>query len=478
VATPDVDLLVIGAGSAGLVAARTARSLGASVLLVEQERFGGDCLWTGCVPSKALVAAGNAAADARAADALGVHAEVRVDGAGVVAGIEAAVRRIEPVDAPEALHAIGVRTATGTAFLTGRTATADAVTADVAGETVTAGRVVLATGATPVVPAVPGLQALAPDTSATLWAALAAHGGLPERLAVLGGGPVGCEIAQAMARLGVAVTLISRADRLLTREDPDASALIARALRNDGVDVRLGVRAVSADGDPDQGVLHLTGGTTAGFDRLLLAVGRRPTTDGLGLGSTSAATRADGSVVVDHTQRTADARVFAAGDVTGPPYWTHLAGVTGSNAAANALLGTRRALDPSTVGRVTFTRPEVAAVGVTSAGSRMTVRTTQHTHLDRAVTDRATDGFTRLVVDHRGRVVGATVVGPRAGETLGELALAVRHGLRTRDVTATVHPYPTFSDGVWDAAITDTRARLAGPLSSRAIDALRRLRAR
>jgi pyruvate/2-oxoglutarate dehydrogenase complex dihydrolipoamide dehydrogenase (E3) component len=297
---------------------------------------------------------------------------------------------------------------------------------------------------------------------------------LPRRLIVLGGGPIGSELGQAFARLGSQVTLVDGADRILTGEDDEASALVTAALRRDGVDVRTG-SAVSAVQD---GVLVLDDGSRLPFDRLLVAVGRRPRTDGLGCDAAGVELRENGTVAVDDTLRTTNPRIAAAGDLTGHPRFTHLAGVHGCLAASNLLLGLRRRVD-AVVPRVTYTSPEVAAVGTTPAEARergLTVVRFGHDRVDRAVAEGAADGFTSLVLDRRGRVLGGTVVGPRAGETLGELTLAVRKGLTARDLAGTTHAYPTWNDGLWNAAIAHARGRLTTPPAGPLLRGLVRLR--
>jgi pyruvate/2-oxoglutarate dehydrogenase complex dihydrolipoamide dehydrogenase (E3) component len=457
------DLLVVGGGTAGLVGARTAASLGASVLLVERDRTGGDCLHTGCVPSKALLAAAAAAADARAAHRLGVRvSDVEVDFAAVMAHVKGAIAAIEPVDSADALRAAGVAVRAAAARFTGP------ATADVGGEPVRFGRALVATGSDPLVPPIPGLAGADPLTSDTVWDLTRR----PDRLVVLGGGSIGCELGQAFARLGAAVAVVEAAPRLLPGEDPDASAAVAAALRRDGVDVRTGTPVVAAD----RGGVLLDGGARVDADALLVALGRRPDTGDLGLDAAGVATDERGHVRVDAALGTTNPRIWAAGDVTGHPQFTHLAGVHGSTAAANAVLGLRRRAELSAVPRVTYTSPEVAAVGARTAHH---VRTVEHAEVDRAVAEDRTEGFTRLVLDRRGRVRGATVVGPRAGEALAELTLAVAKGLRAQDVAGTVHPYPTYGDGPWNAAIAEVRARLgARParLGTRLLLALRRLR--
>ncbi|MCZ2813461.1 FAD-dependent oxidoreductase [Modestobacter sp. VKM Ac-2979] len=473
---PDLDvtrrrweLLVVGAGTAGLLAAQTAASLGARVLLVDRGTWGGECLWTGCVPSKALIAAGEAAAAARAAAGFGVQVDgVRIDGAAVLASVRAAVREIEPVDSPEAQRAAGVAVAEGQLVFTGPS------TAVLDGRRVRFRQAVVATGSAPALPAVPGLADSPPLTTETLWD----ERDLPERLVVLGGGTTGCELGQAMARLGVRVDLVETADRLLSAEDPAASALVTAALRADGVTVHLSTQVQRVSGAPGDTRVTLADGGELRCDRLLVTTGRRAAGDGLGLDAAGVQRDDDGWVVVDAHLRTSNPRIWAAGDVTGQPQYTHLAGLHGSTVAANAVLGLRRRVDLTALPRVTFTQPEVAAVGAptgTAEQAGLRVLEQGHQHSDRAITDRRTDGVTRLAVDARHRVRGATVVGPRAGETLAELTLAVTQGLTTSDLTASTHPYPTHADPVWQAAISDYRSRLAAPVPRRAIAALRHL---
>lgn len=453
------DLLVIGGGTAGLVAARTAVGFGASVLLVERDRTGGDCLWTGCVPSKALLAAAGAAAAARTTSRLGVHVgAVEVDFAAVMAHVRRARTTIEPDDSPRSLVAAGVHVVHASAQFVGPR------TVLVGGQRVEHRQVLVAVGSSPTVPDLPGLREVALSNE-TIWDLTE----LPRRLVVLGGGAIGCELGQAFARLGSTVTVIESAGRLLSREDPDASAAVAEALQADGVTVRTGVSAQACDGT----TLVLDTGERVEADRVLVAVGRTPRTTGLGLAAAGVQLDDRGFVRVDGHLRTTNSRVWAAGDVTGHPQLTHVAGVHGALVATNAVLGLRRSVDP-VVPRVTFTQPEVASVGVTTSDGP----TVAHTHVDRAIAEADTAGFSRLAVDRRGRVVGATVVGPRAGETLGELTLAVRQGLRTRDLAATTHAYPTHSDGVWNAAIADVRVRFAAPGAARVTRALGTVRRR
>ncbi|GAA1448753.1 FAD-dependent oxidoreductase [Mycobacterium cookii] len=464
------DLLVLGGGTAGIVAAKTAARLGARVLLVERDRTGGDCLWTGCVPSKALLAAGEAAAGVRRAGRFGVTVdEVRVDFAQVMEHVHGAVRQIAPVDSIEALEAAGVTVRTGHGRFVGEGAL------DLDGETVRFTQAVVATGAAPAVPPVPGLADLDYLTSDTVWDLTEA----PRRVAVLGGGSIGCELGQGLSRLGIEVTIVEGAPRVLPREDASAAAVVHRALESDGVRILTGQSVASViASDPQSGWLVLDDGDKVAFDRLLVAVGRQPRTTGLGLDTVGVEVDERGFVVVDPRLRTTNPRIWAAGDLTGHPQFTHVAGVHGSLAAGNAVLGVRRAVETSAVPRVTYTHPEVAAVGVDTGRERDGIRilTLDHRHVDRAVTEDHTDGLTRLAVDAKGRILGATVVGPRAGETLGELAIAVRRGLRTRDLAGITHAYPTWNDGPWNAAVADVRTQLDRPATRRALHTLARTR--
>ena len=466
------DLLVIGGGTAGLVAAKTAAGFGARVLMVERDRTGGDCLWTGCVPSKALLHAAHAAAAARRAAHLGVHTgAVRVDFTQVMTHVHAAITAIEPADSPATLRNAGVHVAHGTVRLL------SATTADIDGVPVGFRQALLATGSAPVMPPIDGLADARPLTSDTVWSLDA----LPARLLVVGGGNIGCELGQGFARLGAQVSIVQSRPRLLMREDQEAATLLTSALTADGVTVRTGTTVTRIRPVASGWSAELTDGTEIGFDRVLVAAGRRPRTAGLGLDVAGVALDERGYVRVDDRLRTGNRRIFAAGDVTGHPQFTHTAGVHGSIAATNAILGLRRRADVPTTPRVTYTQPEVAAFGVNAdlARSRgLTVHTVPHTDVDRAVTDGDTAGFTRLVLDGRGRVIGASIVGPRAGESLAEVVLAARHGLRASAVAGATHAYPTYGDGVWKAAIAQVQQQLAAPAARRVIAALAGLRRR
>lgn len=472
-----VDLVVIGGGTAGLVAAKTAARFGVSTLLVERHRMGGDCLWTGCVPSKSLIAAAAVAASARTGHRFGVAvSDVAVDFAAVMAHVRDAIRTIEPADSAEAVEETGARVVLGAARFDGGRQLVVTLPDGTTGS-VRFRQAIIATGSAPVMPAIPGGDSLAVLSSDDVWEL----DEQPRRLLVLGAGAIGCELSQAFARLGSQVTLVHRGQRILPKEVRAAADLVAESMTADGVDLRLGTTVERIEPAPDGlgGTAHLADGGTVAFDRMLVALGRRPRLDGLGLETTGVTLDDRGFVAVDASLRTTDRRIWAAGDVSGLPQFTHIAGVNGSIAATNAALGLRRTVDVSAVPRVTFTHPEVAVVGVPTdgAGERgLTVREVAHSHTDRAIAEGETAGLTRIVVDARGRVRGALVVGPRAGETIGEAALAVRHGMRARDLAAATHPYPTYSDALWNAAIGEVRDRLERGATARVIGLLAAVR--
>lgn len=457
-----VDLLVVGGGSAGIVGAKTAAGFGAKVILVEQNRTGGDCLWTGCIPSKTLLSAAEHAATARALTGK------PTDFPAVRKRIFAAIETFEEVDSPEAIEAAGVKVIKGTlAFRSPGLAEVD-------GELIRFRQALIATGAAPVQVGIPGLAASSTVTSETIWDLET----LPARLAIVGGGPIACELGQAFARLGSSVTMIVRS-RILSKEDDDAASLVSANLKNDGVRILENSGITGAVATERGARIRTTDGGTVEADVVLLAAGRTPRTANLGLERLGVDLDKNGHVITDSKMMTSNPHIWAAGDVTGNPQFTHLAGGHASVAVSNAMLGLKRRIS-DTVPRVTFTSPEVAAVGLTHSdnGRKHQVVTARHTHVDRAVAEDAVDGFTRLVVNKKGKILGGTIVGPRAGESLAEVTLAVQQGLTTSEVAGTTHPYPTYSDGVANAALIDVQARLARPLLRTSVAVLLWLRRR
>ncbi|GAB3383578.1 dihydrolipoyl dehydrogenase family protein [Amycolatopsis echigonensis] len=470
------DLVIVGGGTAGIIAAQTAGGLGARVVLVERDRIGGDCLWTGCVPSKALIAAARAAQNMRTAGRFGIApVEPQVDFAAVTAHVRRSIERIEPVDSPAALTDAGAEVVAGTAVFTGP----DEL--QIEGRSLRFRRALIATGSAPALPPVPGLAEAEPLTSDTVWDLAE----LPARLAVLGGGPIGCELGQAFARLGAEVTVVEATERLVPREEPRAATALSAALSADGVRVLTSTTVTQAARQAKGVRLDLTGRTgpsVLDVDRVLVATGCRPRTAGLGLEQAGVRLDERGYVAVDAKLRTSNHRIYAAGDVTGAPAFTHVAGVHGSIAATNALLAPIRRIDHDKIPWVTFTDPEIAHLGLTEDqarqrfGDAVRVRLLQHEHLDRAIVEDETDGFTHVVLDAKGRVLGATVVGPRAGEMIAELTGLLARGGRLRDLASVIHPYPAWSDGVWNAAVAESSDALQRPVMRRVTGALLRLR--
>jgi pyruvate/2-oxoglutarate dehydrogenase complex dihydrolipoamide dehydrogenase (E3) component len=434
------DLCVIGAGSGGLSVAAGAVQMGASVVLIEKHRMGGDCLNTGCVPSKALLAAGHAAQAAREAHRFGVELpEPCVHFDRVHAHVHDVIAGIAPHDSVERFEALGCTVIQGAAAFTGpREVVAG-------GRPIRARRFVLATGSRAAVPPIPGLRDVPFLTNESVFELTER----PEHLIVLGGGPIGVEMAQAFRRLGSAVTLVERA-QILPRDEPEAAALIRDALRREGVMLEEGAAVaavhpgIEVEFDQD-GARRTLRGT-----HLLVAAGRVPNTEGLGLDLAGVATTPRG-ITVDARLRTSNRRVFAIGDVAGGPQFTHVAGYHAGIVIRNALFGLPAKTDYRALPWVTYADPELAHVGMTEAearkaGEAVTVLTEALSHNDRARAERAPEGLIKIVLGGAGRVLGATIVAPRAGEMISLWGLAVQQKLKIGAVAQMIAPYPTMSE--------------------------------
>jgi pyruvate/2-oxoglutarate dehydrogenase complex dihydrolipoamide dehydrogenase (E3) component len=461
-----LDLVVIGGGSGGLVSALVAAGIGARVALVERARLGGDCLWTGCVPSKSLLAAAELAHRIRHADDVGlVPSEPGIHFTQVMAHVDRARRVIAPQDSASRLERDGVEVLSGHARFAGPGVV------DVAGRRLRYRKAIIATGSRPLVPSIPGLAEADPLTSETVWEL----DRQPRSLAILGGGPIGCELALAFSRLGTEVALIEAGERLLPGEEPRASELIAARLQAEGIDVRCATRVASVTAATAGGELRLVDSGTSvpvAFDRLLVAVGRAPSSHDLGLEAIGVNADQSGFIEVDARLRTTASHVFAVGDVTGAMAFTHVAAYHARVATVNALFGTRRRVDYAAVPRVTFTDPEVAAVGLTESEARArwekpTIVSFDYAELDRAITDGRPYGFVTLVGDPHGRLVGATIAAPGGGESVAELAAWIATGAKIDRISQTVHAYPTLSEGPSRAANAHLRARFAAPRTQR-----------
>ena len=453
------NLIIVGAGAAGLVVALAGSAVKARVALVERERMGGDCLYTGCVPSKTLIRSATIASYINRADHFGIQVEPgRVDFSRVMERVQAVIRRMEPHDSVERYTRMGVDCYSAAGRLR------SPWELDCGKLVLSAPNMVLATGTEPLVPPLPGLDEVPWLTTTTLWQ----ESELPRRLLVLGGGPAGCELAQAFSRLGSAVTLVETAPDLLPKEDAEASSIIARCLAADGVRILTSHRAVRFVRDQNAGVVHLESDLTSAvtqvrFDRVLLAMGRRPRTEGLGLEELGVELREDGSIQVDKYLRTSVSNLYAAGDVTGPYRFTHMASHQAWYAGVNALFGSigRFRVNYSAVPWAIYTDPEVATVGLTerqalALGRRFEVTRLDLTDSDRAITDGMETGFIKVLTPPgRDRILGVTLVGHRAGEMLAEYVLAMSHGMGLRALLSTIHVYPTltelnrFAAGAW-----------------------------
>lgn len=440
----DNNLVIIGAGSAGLVTALIAATVRARVTLVEKHKMGGDCLNTGCIPSKALIRSAKIAHHYRNAAQYGLEpGELRVDFPKVMARIHRAIRTIEPKDSVARYTELGVNCVMGEARLE------DKHHVRVGSEVLSTRNIVLATGAVPIVPPIPGLSDVQPLTSDNLWELQT----LPQRLLVLGGGPIGCELAQSFARLGSQVTLIDMEGKLLPREDADASTFIAEVLKSEGVDVRLAHKAVRVAGN------RLFTETSEGevgieFDRILVALGRRAYTESLGLEAVGLYPAADGTIPVDAYLRTAEKNIFACGDLIGPYQFTHMASHQAWYAAVNALFGGfwKFKANYSVVPWATYTDPEVARVGLSETealaqGLSVDVVRYDLDDLDRAIVDGTAQGWVKVITPKGDdRILGATIVGAHAGELISEFVLAMTHGLGLKKILGTIHIYPTLAE--------------------------------
>jgi pyruvate/2-oxoglutarate dehydrogenase complex dihydrolipoamide dehydrogenase (E3) component len=443
------DVTVIGAGSGGLTAARLAAALGARTALIDKERLGGDCLYYGCVPSKALIHVAKVVREAKAAAVLGLApAGFTIDMARVSAHIQEVIGRVAE---EEKVYVEGVSVHFGQArFRSPREL-------DLSGEPLRSKYFLIATGSRPRVPGIPGLSEAGYLTNEAVFDLQR----LPRSLVVAGGGPVGVELAQAFARLGSQVTLLQGRERLLPREEPEVSAAIARALADDGVRVELGARLEAVSQRGGQKVARARQGEKlleVESEELLIALGRVPHLEGLNLEAAGVDYGQQG-IKTDAYLRTTAKPIYALGDVIGGHLFTHLAAYQAGVAVRNALVPfARKKVDYQVLPWVTFTDPEAARLGLTEEEARKTGEAIRVVRLpwraiDRAQTEGALEGFIKLILPRGGdKILGAHLVGARAGELLGELALAMRHNLGLAEVLATIHAYPTLSTGLQEAA--------------------------
>lgn len=434
------DLAIIGGGPGGLVVASVAAQLGLRVSLIEKsDRLGGDCLHTGCVPSKTLLHMAQVAQTTREGVRDGLlSAMPEIDFGKAIERVKQVIETIQQHDDPERFRGYGADVHFGKAAFNSPHELA------VEGDIIHARRFVIATGSTPAIPPIPGLEEAGYDTNETIFQCPR----LPQRLAVLGGGPVGVELAQAFARLGSRVTLIEMADRLLAMNDPAVSIELQRCLEGEGIEILTGVSVHSVHRDGDIRQLQLASGNTIECERILVATGRRPAVHDLGL-EQAGVTFTGRGIEVDRRLRTSQRHIYAVGDVCGPLAFTHMAEYQAGIALANIVFRIPKKTDYRVVPRVVYSDPEVATVGLSSAeadtqGIRYEVAEFPMADIDRAITEHHTSGFARILIS-KGRIIGASIIAPHAGELIHELALAMRVNAKVKEITELVHAYPTYA---------------------------------
>lgn len=442
------NMVVIGAGSAGLVAAYIGAAVKAKVTLVEKDKMGGECLYTGCVPSKALIRSARFIAQAKRAEQFGFKAvSAEFEFARVMERVQRVIKTIEPHDSVERYTELGVECIHGEAKIT------SPYTVEVNGETLTTRSIVIATGGQPIVPPIPGIQDVGFLTSDTVWGIRE----LPKRLVVLGGGPIGAELTQAFARFGSQVTQVQRAPRILMREDPEFSGLIAECFRREGIDVRVNCRAKECRIENGQKVLvceYQGKDVSIEFDQLLVAVGRTASTRGFGLEDLGIGSGPGGTVDVNEYLQTIYPNIYACGDVAGPYQFTHVAAHQAWYAAINALFGgiKKFRVNYSVIPWATFTDPEIARVGLNEEeakekGINYEVSTYGIDDLDRAIADEEPRGLIKvLTVPKKDKILGVTIACDHAGEVIAEYVTAMRHGIGLNKILGTIHVYPTMAE--------------------------------
>lgn len=466
------DICVIGAGSAGLTVTAAAAALGVSVVLIEQEKMGGDCLNTGCVPSKALIAAARHAEAMREAARFGVKAgDQRTDFPAVMAHVRGVIAAIEPNDSAERFTGLGVTVLHGEArFIDSRTVAME-------NTRIRARRFVVATGSRPAFPPIPVLHTVPYLTNETIFELKR----LPTRLIVIGGGPIGLEMAQAFRRLGSAVTVLE-AESALAKDDPELAALLLETLRSEGIDIREGAKVTRVARRGRSGARVTLEGADGAENldatHLLVATGRRPDLDDLGL--KQARVRFDeNGIKVNGRLRTRNRRVYAIGDVAGGPRFTHWAGYQAGLVVRSILFRFGGKVRPDILPWVTFTEPELAHVGLSEAEARrrygrICVLRWPFSENDRAQTDRATRGLVKVLTTRRGRILGADVLGRDAGELIAPFVLAVSQRMNVKSFATAVFPYPTRSEAARRAAMSFYAQKLDSPWLRRVIRLLRR----
>ncbi len=455
----NYDLAIIGAGSGGLTAARLARFFGKRVALIDKDRLGGDCLHYGCVPSKALIKASRVAHEAATAQRWGLSAQPVNNGlAAINARVQRAITDIGKLDDTVALSELGVDVLLGGATFR------DPHTLRVADQDITAKFVLIASGSRPAVPDIEGLAEVGYLTNEDVFDL----SDLPSRLAVVGGGPIGVELAQALHRLGSTVTVLQRGPHLIPRDDAEMIDMLERQFADEGIDVRLDTRLRAVHRDGGDTVLTLSDGELR-VDKILCAVGRVPNVESLGLDAAGVATNARG-IAVNELLQTNQSHIYAIGDVIGGPAFTHYAGYQAAHAVRNIFVPIKARFAPGHLPWVTFTDPEIAHVGrteseVRAAGNTCEVVRFPYSRNERAVTDAEPVGLMKFLIDGKRRLIGAHIAGQCAGEMINELTLAMNNDLTVDAIIGSIHAYPTYSFAIpialYDYALTENPSAAA-----------------
>jgi len=464
------DLVVIGAGSAGLTAADFAAKFGARVALIEKQRIGGDCTWTGCVPSKTLLKISKVAHEIRTAERYGLTPQdLIVDFKSVMSAVRRVISLVYENESPEALRSKGIDVLIGDVHFL------DPHTLCVGSDTITAKHVILTTGAHFSVPPVNGLDAVKYLTYENVWDLQL----LPEHLLVIGAGPIGCEMSQAFRRLGSQVTVIEGGERILPRDEPDASTVLTKVFHSEGIKLNFNVK-IERVWQEENTIYVSDGKEKFSGDYLLIAVGRSPNVDGLALEKAGVEYSPLG-IKVDQHLHTSQRHIYAAGDCTGSYQFTHYAGWQAAMAVRNALLpGASKAVSDR-VPWTTFTDPEVAHIGLTQDQARVRFGEAVTTcdwpmkHVDRALTEHDTSGFLKIVHKKDGTLLGATIVCARAGEMIHEWIVALEKGIKVGDLAQVIHVYPTYSTASMQAAADIRVAQILGGTSGQIIRRIARL---
>ena len=442
----DANVVIVGAGSAGLVASLITAGAKAKVILIEKHKMGGDCLNTGCVPSKSIIRSGRIMSYIRRAKEFGIDgAKGEVNFAAVMARVQGVIKTIEPHDSVERFTSLGVEVELGDAVIE------SPYVVTVNDRRITTRSIIVATGARPLVPPIPGLAEIDYLTSDSIWSLSE----LPKRLLVVGGGPIGCELAQAFSNLGAQVTQVDMAERIMPREDAEVSEEVAKAFREQGIRLLTGHKLVKFGAGENCDYMeaeHRGETVTVEFDKVLLAIGRKANVEGFGLENLNLALTGQGTIEVNEYLQTSMPNVFACGDVAGPYQFTHMASFQAWFASLNALLGGlyRSKINYSVVPWATFTDPEVARVGLSETEAKkkkISYELTRYEmdHHDRSLADGEAHGFIKvLTVPGKDKILGVTIVGHHAGEVIGEFVFAMTHGMGLKKISAVTHIYPTI----------------------------------